>query len=316
MFDKIKISFLFFFIFQIAFCANSFNGKITKNADCRINSFNCIKDTSVFFNSFKSVKTIFDKYDTTFQKPIWILKSVLQDNFRLAISPLKIKKRDFFLWVPVIIATGISIKYDEDIYSNIKHFENKNPFIKKISPIITTGGDKTAAVICSSIYIGGLIFKNHKAKQTAALAAQAMLSGGLIVTIGKVITSRQRPSVDNGKDHWHWFPSYFNIIKGESPSKYDAFPSGHTMTAWTLATVIAKQYSEYKIIPIFAYTFATAVGLSRITEDAHWLSDVILSSALGYCVGNYIYKTRNQTKWTILPSCSKKNILLTINYKI
>jgi membrane-associated phospholipid phosphatase len=138
----------------------------------------------------------------------------------------------------------------------------------------------------------------------------------LIVTVGKLITGRQRPSYDNGKDYWHWFPSTFKQLGSDPQPKYDAFPSGHTIAAWSVATVIAKQYKNYKIVPILAYTAATGVGLSRITQDAHWMSDVIIGAAMGYTIGSFIAKERKNTKWTLLPASNGKQIMLTGIYKL
>ena len=146
------------------------------------------------------------------------------------------------------------------------------------------------------------------------MAAETLAHAGLIVTIGKSLTGRQRPSFDHGKDHWNWFPTSLNMYKeGYLKSGYDAFPSGHTIAAWSVATVIAKQYRDQKIIPILAYTVATGVGLSRITEDTHWLSDVILGGALGYSIGNFVVPGRSSTRFTILPVTDGKSAMLSIS---
>jgi len=161
-------------------------------------------------------------------------------------------------------------------------------------------------------YLGGLTFRNDKAVSTGLMSAEALLHAGMIVTVGKVVSGRQRPSFENGRDHWNWFPSSLNMIrKGHLKSEYDAFPSGHTITIWSVATVIAKQYRDVPAIPVLCYTLATGVGLSRITEDTHWLSDVILGGALGYCIGSYVAKKHAGSRLTLFPTFGRNNLSIT-----
>jgi PAP2 superfamily len=38
------------------------------------------------------------------------------------------------------------------------------------------------------------------------------------------------------------------------------------------------------------YAIASLVGTARIYHDKHWLSDVVMGSAIGYFVGDYVSK--------------------------
>ena len=44
---------------------------------------------------------------------------------------------------------------------------------------------------------------------------------------------------------------------------------GHSITAFSLATVVAMQYQESVWVPILAYATAMGVALSRETENKH-----------------------------------------------
>jgi membrane-associated phospholipid phosphatase len=253
--------------------------------------------------------------DTISKDKQWVIKGFLQDEASLWSSPLRITGKRFCFWVPVIGATMISMANDEKIYSEIKKYQARHEWVSDVSPVITCGGKGTTALAVSGLfYFGGLVFNDEKAMQTGALCAEALAHAGLIVTVGKLLTGQQRPSY-NGQVYWHWFPSSLKQFGTDPQSKYDAFPSGHSIVAWSLATVIARQYKDNIIIPILVYTAATGVALSRITQDEHWLSDVIVGSALGYTIGNFIVKKRKNTHWTLLPSASSKNIELTSLYK-
>ncbi len=69
--------------------------------------------------------------------------------------------------------------------------------------------------------------------------------------------------------------------------------AGHTSTAFAVATVFAKMYADKPVIPILAYTTASMVGLSRLTEHTHWASDIFVGAALGYLCGNQVMDYTN-----------------------
>jgi membrane-associated phospholipid phosphatase len=247
--------------------------------------------------------------DSVNDKTKWFLTSMLEDQGKLWTSPLRMGKKEMLLWIPVLTATAVSIVYDEEIYSAIKNFQNNHAWVSKISPVITLGGDnRTVWAVSGLFYLTGVISGKEKAKQTGLIAIQAWAHAGLIVQVGKNIFGRQRPSHGKGIDRWYGFPASLKKYNGEPPAKYDAFPSGHTIEAFALATVIAEQYKEIKIVPIIAYSLATGTGLSRITEDTHWLSDVILGAAMGYGIGKYMVRERKDTRWTLIPKASGNDI--------
>ena len=260
-------------------------------------------------------KTI--RFDTTKVDSVWFLKGFFQDEKKLITSPFRITGNRFCFWVPVLGATMFSMANDERIYSDFKKFQGKHKWVSDLSPVITLGGSSMVVTSIGGLfYIGGQLFRNEKARQTGLLGFEALGHAAVIVTVGKLITGRQLPRYAHGKDYWHWFPASFRQFGSDPQSKYGAFPSGHTIFAWSLATVIAKQYKNCVIIPVLAYTAATGVGLSRVTENAHWLSDVIVGAALGYTIGSFVVKERKNTKWMLFPSSSGKNVMLTSVYKL
>ncbi len=237
----------------------------------------------------------------------WVGKSLFQDHGKIWSSPFRMQKRDLKYVVPIISLAGLSIIYDEEIYREFKSFQSKSNFIDKFSPIITyMGDDKTSLSVSTLFLTTGLLSKNDRATQTALMGYQTFVHVGIVIQVMKHLAGRQRPSVDDGKDFWHGplaaFERYDNGF-----SRYDAFPSGHTIVAWGMATVIAKQYQNHIWVPYTMYTLATAAGLSRVTEDTHWLSDVIVGGSLGYAIGNFIHKSHEKTNWTLFPKFNGDN---------
>lgn len=69
-------------------------------------------------------------------------------------------------------------------------------------------------------------------------------------------------------------------------SDYYSLPSGHTSTMFSLATVAEQHFGWKAGLPAFA--LASAVGLSRIESNKHYLSDVLAGATLGVVVGRTV----------------------------
>jgi membrane-associated phospholipid phosphatase len=228
-----------------------------------------------------------------------------------------LKGKDFALWGGVVLVTGILIANDVPIYKEIKEFQLKHKWVSDVSPTITRLGlGEWTLGTAGAFYLGGLIFKDPKAKETARLTLMTFIHTGFVVQLGKHLTGRQRPSWGGTpKNEWHWFKGFFNRYKDGQLAQYDAFPAGHVITIFGTATVISEMYKNTVWVPILCYSVATLSGLSRITEDTHWLSDVFLGAVLGYAIGKYVVKTRNRLqKLNIYPIAGSRQVGLSLNY--
>ena len=90
--------------------------------------------------------------------------------------------------------------------------------------------------------------------------------------------------------NWGYTTALKHIVHRERPDGSDniSFPSGHSSNAFTLATVVERHFGWKAGIP--AYTFASAVAVSRLQRNKHWLSDVVGGAALGYVVGRSVVR--------------------------
>jgi len=60
-------------------------------------------------------------------------------------------------------------------------------------------------------------------------------------------------------------------------------------------------YKNTVYVPIICYSLATLAGLSRVTQDTHWLSDVFLGAVLGYAISKFVVKKRRKTNIQLSP---------------
>jgi membrane-associated phospholipid phosphatase len=140
----------------------------------------------------------------------------------------------------------------------------------------------------ASLYAIGLIRRNSKMQHTALLAAEAMADAAIMQTVLKDVTQRIKPTGFQASESLSdsWFKK-----RGGSPSSYvkgnGSFPSGHTMEAFSVATIIARRYRNHRWVPYAAYGLASVVGFSRLSLSVHFLSDVFMGGALGYSISRF-----------------------------
>ena len=108
------------------------------------------------------------------------------------------------------------------------------------------------------------------------------------------------------------------IIRRQRPEGrhlFDAFPSGHTTSAFSGASFIQRRYGwQYGK---WAYLLATIVGISRMEGPDGWHDhwDVLAGAAVG--IGStYLFTTPyDQSKYKVSFSSSKDGFLLGLNVK-
>jgi membrane-associated phospholipid phosphatase len=204
------------------------------------------------------------------------LRNILSDQVAIWTSPFHMSGGDAKLVVPIGLATAGLIATDRRTANELgenggsQTRMNISRQVSRLGEFYSTGG------IAAAFYLVGVKNHDYRARETGILSAEALIDAGIVSTVIKEITQRPRPQVPDPND------DFFD--GGVS------FPSGHAITTFALATVIASEYHDHKAIQIAAYGYATAVSISRYTGRNHFLSDVLVGSALGYGIGRYVYK--------------------------
>ena len=102
----------------------------------------------------------------------------------------------------------------------------------------------------------------------------------LIYAPMQFIAGRQRPGEGNGNG------DFLNHHALDT-----AFPSGHAMFTWSMATVLAREYPR-NWVRLVAYGTALTVTASRLLAQDHWSSDMFVGSAVGFAIGTHIFHSR------------------------
>lgn len=65
-------------------------------------------------------------------------------------------------------------------------------------------------------------------------------------------------------------------------TQHNSFPSGHTAMAFSSATILHKEYGHLSPwVSVAGYTAATITGISRMLNNRHWLTDVLVGAGVG-----------------------------------
>lgn len=81
-------------------------------------------------------------------------------------------------------------------------------------------------------------------------------------------------------------------------SGYNSFPSGHTAQAFAAATFLSEEYKDrFPWMPYAAYGLASSVGMMRMANNRHYVSDVLLGAGIGILSMKVAYWT-HQYKWS------------------
>ena len=199
-------------------------------------------------------------------------KNIWRDQKAIWTAPFHLERRDAKWVVPSGIGLMALFTTDRITGDEIGEAERQVAWSRHISNLGSVYGLSAAA---GGFYLLGRAKKNDRARETGLLSAEAIIDSVIVEGVLKGVTQRARPL--DGRERSEFFDG------GSS------FPSGHSTQTWAVATVIAHEYKDRPTVQIAAYGIASAVSVARFTGHKHYLSDVVVGSALGWGIGRYVY---------------------------
>lgn len=187
--------------------------------------------------------------------------------------------------------TGHTQNFDINLLKPIN--KNETAFKNKYFELNASSVTALSVGIPAGIAIAGFISHDKKLQKDALFMGMAFVTSSLVTQSVKHIVDRKRP-----------FERYSFIIKRDDESGGLSFPSGHTTSAFCIATSVSLRYRKwYFVVPSFL--FATSVGWARMYQGVHYPSDVFTGAIIGTGTAWLGYKAQ---KWI-----NKKNKTLTAN---
>lgn len=213
------------------------------------------------------------------------LIQIKKDFFHLITAPQKWQGPDI-MNLAAIFGTGtVLFTLDQDIFNWMA--EKRSKFSQDVSRMVTKAGEGAWLLgFCGILYGLGEVMKAPDWRRLSLLSTESLALTSIFVSSLKFLIGRARPHAWEGSQSFHPF---------SLSTRYTSFPSGHASAAFSVAATIASQ-SKKRTIKVTAYSVSTLVALARIHDEAHWASDVLVGSALGYFIGRAVVNLHRQEK--------------------
>ena len=205
-----------------------------------------------------------------------LFTDLLKDQRAFWTSPKHAQKHDLKWLAPFAGATAALIATDNHISKRLTYSQSQLSTSHAVSDIGV--GCMFGAV--GALYLDGHITHRDGRIKTGLLGAEAIAGSEVVVRVLKITTNRQRPTATGSN--------------GSFRAGGDSFPSGHSIAAWSAATVLANRYSGKRWVKFSVYGLASAISLARVTGKNHYPSDVVVGGVLGYLIGSHVSRRYSQ----------------------
>jgi len=204
------------------------------------------------------------------------LQLVLGDTKAILTAPAGWDREQWLEVASAAAGVGVTAVFDRTIRNNVQagRSPGEDRFMNRwqnINTFYVLGGFEVWGEL------GGDIRARNVAMDglTASIIASGLITPGL-----KFVVGRERPSTTPATFKFRPFSGNYS------------FPSGHATQAFAVATVIAEHYPVWWVEGL-AYGSAALIGYARIEQNAHYASDVVAGSLIGWSVARAIVHRHN-----------------------
>lgn len=209
-----------------------------------------------------------------------------------AVTPFQLDNGNILLTLGVAGAIGLTYAYDTDIRDRLQAARSRK--IDKAADAGALAGDPFLHLgLAAVVYGGGVWADSPRWKETGEMIGEALILADAATLLLKEAGGRGRPLATDHKGDFRPF---------DFRSNYDSLPSMHTASSFALAAVVART-AESAPLAFLSYGAATFVGFSRMNQNRHWASDVLLGAAIGELAGRVVtsYHAR-KSSYAVVPT--------------
>lgn len=193
--------------------------------------------------------------------------------------PLSLTDKELLLLAASTSLGVVAFKNDQEMMDVVQAHKSKTTEV--LSSIGNFYGSSAFGFVAAGSYFLGVYYDNNNLKKVGLFTIAATVAQSIVVTAAKSAFGRQRPVKDAGP---------YSFFQPDSKSFY----SGHTSTAFALATVLSEMYKEeYPVVPYVAYGLATLTAYARMHDKSHWASDVVAGAIAGHLIAKLTMNVLN-----------------------
>ncbi len=199
------------------------------------------------------------------------------EALEVAKTPVDIKGYGLLGTLAVTGAVSLTYVFDDDIRNKLQGSKSKG--LDRATDVGNIIGDPYLHLgIAAAVYGGGILAESPRWKETGEMLGEAAILADAATFVLKEAIGRARPFVKGDKGVF---------TPGQFRNDYDSLPSMHASSSFAMASVMAAT-TESMAAKVLYYSTATFVGFSRIYQDKHWASDIVLSAAVGELCGRVV----------------------------
>ncbi len=211
-----------------------------------------------------------------------------EDSLKTSQEPL-FTAEDALFAGGIIFATVAIAPLDKRFADYLQGAPQTNRFFRRVSRVVETIAQPGAYLIGGALYGIGRLSDNERMADLGLHGTEAIFAGLLVTNLIKITAGRQRPYVDIDKPH------NFGFMRGWRQEQYRSFPSGHSLIGFAAAAAVVEEtrrwwpQSVWYIAPAM-YGGAGLIALSRMYDNKHWASDVLIGGLIGTFAGIKVVK--------------------------
>ena len=209
------------------------------------------------------------------------------DVWSIWTAPAHARARDAEGGAAVLAATGVGAALDEPLQHWISTHPNAWPVVilrplreGARYPAYELGSGQFLLPISAALYLAGSFSKSQGLRDAGLGCATAHLTAAGVRGLVFLFVQRDRPRLSPDDP--------FNIrLRGTRDWNKHSFFSGHIANSMGCASFLAHRFDLHLAEPVI-YGYVSAIGVGRVVDGRHWLSDTVVGALFGYVVGRTI----------------------------
>lgn len=209
----------------------------------------------------------------------------IRDILHVWASPLHADRGEWATFAASAAFVGATLIIDDDV----QRFMARHPrsaFMRGLEPfreehdteLFNLGSGKRLQPISGVLYLLGFAF-DSRALRDAGMGCASTQQANILVHHGSyAIISRERPLTANDQ---------YDIELGAGPWRQHSFYGGHAGNIMGCVTYWNERFDLGPAEPVL-YLLAIGVGLGRVADQRHWLSDTFTGMLVGHAFGRVI----------------------------
>ena len=180
-----------------------------------------------------------------------------------------------------LIATVAVAPLDKPVAGEMKETDwQKDERLHSVTQALAFAGGPGPFLLGAGLFTGGMIVRSAPIYAAGERVTESVVLAAVLTGLGKGIAGRALPGVKTSEE-FEWARGFHH---GNGP--FVSFPSGHTAAGFAMASALTEEAGDWqpgaeRYVGPIAYATASAIGLARVYQRVHWMSDLPLAAAIG-----------------------------------